>query len=220
MTKFNSHKWIREFKSGTNTIAESPASDSTLKSLRIRIRGDEFPDLKVWWEYEPEDIMAYIYWHQKQLPPTGAKFDKEWASIVKQLHSRHPIPSNIRPNADIKEADQVMMPAFEPVKPFEPGDTWSNNFDYIGMLKAGANAPEALFENIDHLNLLYESFTDVNYHTEASDLGNAIEWLEDGRTSRYELRSHGEEAIAKAEDFLSRFRAACAKTLKSITKGK
>jgi hypothetical protein len=111
----------------------------------------------------------------------------------------------------LKEADQVMMPAFEPVKPFEPGDTWSNNFDYTGMLKAGVNAPEALFENIDHLNLLYESFTDVNYHTEAKDLGNAIDWIED---------ANGEEDIEKANDFLFSFRAACAKTLKDITRGK
>ena len=170
MTKFNSHKWIREFKSGTNAIAESPASDSTLKSLRIRVRGEEFPDLKVWWEYEPEDIMAYVYWHQK-------------------------------------EAGQ----STNPVKPFTLGATWSSNFDYAGMLKAGVNAPEALFENIDHLNLLYESFTDVNYHREAKDLGNAIDWLQD---------ANGEEDIAKAEGFLFRFRAACAKTLKDITRGK
>jgi hypothetical protein len=207
MTKFNSHKWIREFKSGTNTIAESPESDSTLKSLRIRVRGEEFPDLKVWWEYEPEDIMTYVYWHQKQLPPTGAKFDKEWASIVKQLHSRHPIPSNVRPGGEITEEGQ----ATNPVKPFTLGDTWSSNFDYAGMLKAGVEAPEALFENIDHLNLLYESFTDVNYHREAKDLGNAIDWLQD---------ANGEEDIAKAEGFLFRFRAACAKTLKDITRGK
>lgn len=121
----------------------------------------------------------------------------------------------------LKEADQVMMPAFEPVKPFEPGDRWSNNFDYIGMLKAGVNAPEALFENIDHLNLLYESFTDVNYHTEARDLGNAIEWLEDaGDSADSGFGSSQGEAEEKANDFLFSFRAACAKTLKSITKGK
>ena len=29
-------------------------------------------------EYEPEDIMTYVYWHQGQLPPTGPKFEKEW----------------------------------------------------------------------------------------------------------------------------------------------
>lgn len=104
---------------------------------------------------------------------------------------------------------------------FQPGDRWSADFDYIGMLKAGANAPEALFENIDHLNLLYESFTDVNYHTEAKDLGNAIEWLEDaGDASDSGFGKTYEEDIEKANDFLFSFRAACAKTLKSITKGK
>jgi len=92
-------------------------------------------------------------------------------------------------------------------KPFQPGDKWSNDFDYVGMLKAGANAPEALFENIDYLNLLYESFTDVNYHTEAKDLGNAIEWLEDAK---------GIEDQERANDFLGMFRKACEKTLKDI----
>jgi hypothetical protein len=111
----------------------------------------------------------------------------------------------------IKEADQVMMPAFEPVKPFEPGDRWSNNFDYIGMLKAGVNAPEALFENIDHLNLLYESFTDVNYHTEGANLGDAIDWME-GATSE---RDH-----IKVEEFMSDFNSACEKALNDITRGK
>ena len=210
MTKFNSHKWIREFKSGTNTIAESPESDSTLKSLRIRVRGEEFPDLKVWWEYEPEDIMTYVYWHQKQLPPTGAKFDKEWASIVKQLHSRHPIPSNIRPNADIKEAGQVMMPAFEPVKPFEPGDKWSNNFDYTGMLRWGMNASHETME-ISELEAGYESFTDVNYHTEGANLGDAIDWMEGAASER----DH-----SKVEEFMSDFNSACEKALKNITRGK
>jgi len=99
----------------------------------------------------------------------------------------------------------------KPIKRFRAGDMWRSDFDYVGMLQAGVNAPEALFENIDHLNLLYESFTDVNYHTEAKDLGSAIEWLED---------ADGEEDIEKANDFLFSFRAACAKTLKNITKGK
>jgi len=95
----------------------------------------------------------------------------------------------------------------KPIKGFKPGDHWSDDFDYIGMLKAGANAPEALPENLDHLNLLYESFQDVNYHSEGGHLGNAIDWLE---------TAEGIEDQEKANDFLMDFREACMKTLKEI----
>ena len=33
---------------------------------------------------------------------------------------------------------------------------------------------------IQILKDLFESYTDVNYHTEAQDLGIAIDWIEDG----------------------------------------
>jgi len=63
-------------------------------------------------------------------------------------------------------------------KKFKIGDKWSNDFDYAGMLAAGlkvnVNTP------IKKLNKLFDSFTDVNYHTAAKDLGNAIDWIEDG----------------------------------------
>jgi hypothetical protein len=78
-------------------------------------------------------------------------------------------------------------------KPFQPGDMWSNDFDYVGMLK---------------LQDLFESFTDVNYHTEAQDLGNAIDYMEDpGQDAN--------QAMEKIEDLLTSFRRACMKTLKS-----
>ena len=67
---------------------------------------------------------------------------------------------------------------------FQPGDMWSNDFDYIGMLKYGGslqipNDPNELLGMIDTLNLLFDSFEDVNYHRESQDLGNAIEYIED-----------------------------------------
>ena len=63
-------------------------------------------------------------------------------------------------------------------KKFKIGDMWSNDFDYAGMLAAGlkvnVNTPTK------KLNKLFDSFTDVNYHTAAKDLGNAIDWIEVG----------------------------------------
>ena len=63
-------------------------------------------------------------------------------------------------------------------KKFKPGDRWSDDFDYDGMLrfalKVNVNTP------IKKLNQLFDSATDVNYHTPFSNLGIAIDWIEDG----------------------------------------
>ena len=56
-------------------------------------------------------------------------------------------------------------------------------------------------------NTMYESFTDVNYHTEAKDLGNALDWIEDQGTDA----NRAQEMI---EGFMESFRMACMKTLK------
>ena len=61
---------------------------------------------------------------------------------------------------------------------FKPGDMWSKDFDYEGMLKfaskVNVNTP------IKTLNALFDSATDVNYHTPFRNLGIAIDWIEDG----------------------------------------
>ena len=63
-------------------------------------------------------------------------------------------------------------------KKFKIGDKWSEDFDYAGMLAAGlkvnVNTPTK------NLNKLFDSFTDVNYHTVAKGLGIAIDLIEDG----------------------------------------
>ena len=312
--QFNSGRWIRDFKN-KEIMTEGPGNDPMLKSLRTRVPGEKFPELSTWWEYEPDDIMTYVYWHQGQLPPTGPQFDKEWTNIVKQLHSKHPIPADVLPSVDLdknamdaimhdvpraenklsegrssvfslakglrpllmigstiksnagenvllklsdrfedlddEDADSIashlnmsielmqdgspsearawmkkfnkacadalsgkpVKSAFENVNEdiaeysFQAGDKWSNDFDYVGMLTAGT---EATYEmGLEHLTKLYDSFTDVNYHSEAADLGNALEWMEDMR---------GTEDEEKVKDFLESFRNTCAKTLKGITR--
>jgi hypothetical protein len=59
---------------------------------------------------------------------------------------------------------------------FKPGDTWSKDFDYKGMLKFALTVDAGT--PIDVLKKLYSSFEDVNYHTENEFLGNAIAALE------------------------------------------
>ncbi len=63
-------------------------------------------------------------------------------------------------------------------KKFKPGDMWSDDFDYEGMLKYGLKVNEKT--PIKMLNKLFDSATDVNYHTPFRSLGIAIDWIEDG----------------------------------------
>jgi len=209
---FNHQKWQR-------TLHEGPGNDALLKSIRTRIPGEKFPELNTWWEYEPEDIMTYVYWHQGQLPPTGPKFDKEWTNIVKQLHSKHPIPADVLPHVDLdkQSMDAIMhdMPTAENIKDltlneatvtFKPGDMYSDDFDYVGMLQWGVDANAETMDK-DELEAGYASFEDVNYHREVGALGNAIDSMEGAVTER---------EWNKVEDFMSDFNSACAKTLKDI----
>jgi len=63
-------------------------------------------------------------------------------------------------------------------KKFKPGDMWSSDFDYDGMLKYALKVNEKT--PIKMLNKLFDSATDVNYHTPFRNLGIAIDWIEDG----------------------------------------
>ena len=94
---------------------------------------------------------------------------------------------------------------------YQPGDMWSNDFDYVGMLKAGSQATYE--DGLEYLQKLYDSFEDVNYHSENKHLGFAIE----------EMENPGQDvnqAMANIEDALEDFNKACLETLKDITKGK
>ena len=64
----------------------------------------------------------------------------------------------------------------KPVKAFKPGDNWSDDFDYEGMLEFGMKI--RLNTPIPTLKALFSSFEDVNYHTENSHLGMAIDAIE------------------------------------------
>ena len=76
------------------------------------------------------------------------------------------------------------------------------------ILSDGTN-PNALLGMTELLNKLYDSYTDVNYHSEAQDLGIAIDYIED---------SKGIEDLEKAQDLLANHQKAAAKTLKDITR--
>jgi hypothetical protein len=94
-------------------------------------------------------------------------------------------------------------------KKFKPGDKWSNNFDYDGMLayalKVNHKTP------LKTLQKLHDSATDVNYHTPFAGLGNAIDWItDDGVNSK------------EGKDFIKQFHKDIKDELKEsvVTEGK
>ena len=92
----------------------------------------------------------------------------------------------------------------KPVKAFKPGDMWSNDFDYEGMLEFGMKI--RLNTNLQTLQALYNSFEDVNYHSENSHLGLAIDAIEDGDKS-------------EALDHIRNFKKAIKRTLIQFNEG-
>ena len=92
---------------------------------------------------------------------------------------------------------------------FQAGDMWSNDFDYVGMLKVGSQATYEM--GLENLQKLYDSFEDVNYHSENKFLGYAIEEMENPGQDPNQAQENIERDL---EDF----KKACLETLKDITR--
>ena len=84
---------------------------------------------------------------------------------------------------------------------YKLGDKWSNDFDYTGMLEMGAKAKMSM--GAKKLQSLFDSFEDVNYHSEASPLSFAIDEIKDGNK-------------AEAKRLMKEFNDNCKKTLNSF----
>ena len=90
------------------------------------------------------------------------------------------------------------------VKSFKPGDMFSKEFDYEGMLEFGLKI--RLNTPIETLQSLFDSFEDVNYHSEGSHLSYAIDSIK-------------EKDKVEALDHLRNFKKAIKKTLVSFNEG-
>ena len=90
------------------------------------------------------------------------------------------------------------------VKNFKPGDMFSTDFDYEGMLEFGLKV--RLNTPIETLKALFNSFEDVNYHSEGSHLSYAINSIE-------------ERDKVEALDHLRNFKKAIKNTLVSFNEG-
>jgi len=88
---------------------------------------------------------------------------------------------------------------------FKPGDMWSSDFDYRGMMTYGAKVKVNV--GLKTLEKLYDSLEDVNYHSENRLLYPAIESLQKGDKST-------------AASQLKLFNKACLKTLKTFKEAK
>jgi hypothetical protein len=82
---------------------------------------------------------------------------------------------------------------------FKIGDMWRDDFDYTGMIRAGSEAQTSW--GVKKLDKLFDSFEDVNYHTESEPLYEAIQELKDNEKGQ-------------AEDSLAKFREICKARLK------
>ena len=177
--KFNHGKWLRDQLLKEETISEAPMDSRFQKE----------------WEKSSKALLNHIK-HELSKGPKG-QTRAQLQLYAKEIAKAMEIPSKLGAIVGMQE-----YKINEGTKSFEPGDMWSNDFDYIGMLKYGAQATTDL--GIETLQSLFDSFEDVNYHRESQDLGNALDWMEDMR---------GIEDEEKVEDFMERFRKKCAATL-------
>ncbi len=52
-----------------------------------------FPNMEEWWTEDPSEIMSFVYWRKRQLPPADKRlYAKNWNSLVSQLSAKNPPP--------------------------------------------------------------------------------------------------------------------------------
>ena len=94
-------------------------------------------------------------------------------------------------------------------KKFKPGDKWSDDFDYVGMLKYGIQKKMPEQYKLEDLKKLAASMEDVNYHRENKFLGYAIDEMENPGQDPNQAQENIERDL---EDFNNE----CLKTLKDM----
>ena len=119
------------------------------------------------------------------------------------------IPSNYtKANEQMTDAEMAAIKDYgkeeQPVKPYVLGDKFSTDFDYQGMLKAGLKI--RLNTPLSDLEKLYDSFEDVNYHSENRLLSDVIDKIE-------------KKDKSGALDAIKNYKKELNKTLDSINEG-
>tara|TARA_R100000234_G_C4983215_1_gene172011 strand:+ start:711 stop:1301 length:591 start_codon:yes stop_codon:yes gene_type:complete len=187
--KFNHGKWLRD-----QLLTEAPMDKGFQKE----------------WEGSTKALINHVK-HQLQ---SGSPHKSTLQKMLKNLETVAGYPALMGRLFGMNEARPMASGPMVAGIEFKPGDMWSNDFDYVGMLKYSVameipEDPNALLGVIDTLKALSDSYEDVNYHSENQDLGNAIEYIEDAK---------GIEDLERAQDFLEMHKRKAAKTLKDITR--
>ena len=82
-------------------------------------------------------------------------------------------------------------------KKYKLGDSWSKDFDYVGMLKWGMSVDWRTDE--ERLLLLHHSLEDVNYHNIAAPLWDAMVALKTDNESKAKSLLKKVNALSKKE---------------------
>ena len=189
--KFNHGKWLRD-----QVLTEAPMDSRFQKE----------------WEKSCDALINHLE-HEQRKGRLGA----HKGTVEKMIHNLKTVQQYPKLMGHLFGMNEARPMASGPMVAgieFKPGDMWSNDFDYVGMLKYSVameipEDPNTLLGVIDTLKALSNSYEDVNYHSENQDLGNAIEYIEDAK---------GVEDLERAQDFLEMHKRKAAKTLKDITR--
>jgi len=103
-------------------------------------------------------------------------------------------------------------------KKFKPGDMYSDDFDYNGMLKFGMKAKVGsgdIKKQIKILHSLFSSFEDVNYHTAAAPLWDALKLYAQSITAAKKFPGTAKGLTTKADSLMKQFNKNCAKEYKT-----
>ena len=103
-------------------------------------------------------------------------------------------------------------------KKFKPGDMYSEDFDYNGMLKFGMKAKVGsgdIKKQIKILHSLFSSFEDVNYHTAAAPLWDALKLYAQSITAAKKFPGTAKGLTTKADSLMKQFNKNCAKEYKT-----
>lgn len=68
--------------------------------------------MKTWWKYPKEDVMSFVYFLQRQVPPSNEKkFEQEWKNVAKQLQKKFPAPKDVYKDllGEIKVNEEVSV---------------------------------------------------------------------------------------------------------------
>ena len=199
MGNFDSANWIKKYKSALIEKKKAEKKDKPKEAdNNIKKKGQAV--------------------HAKDLLHTTKVDGKKANKVDMKIGSENDLPIE-------KDKDGMDVYAGGLREAFTPGDMYSNDFDYIGMLRYSVEMeiPEDLMtltspEFLQTIKALSDSYEDVNYHSENQDLGIAIDWIEDAMDNEDVQKMRME--LERAQDYLESHQKAAAKTLKDLTKGK